>query len=371
MDDITALNIDRPEIIVKATEHIPQMLEMVEKLADDGYAYELSDGVYFDISKFDGYGKLSRLDLDEQLAGARVEINPEKRHPADFALWIKAPKEHIMQWESRWGAGYPGWHIECSAMSTHYLGNEIDIHTGGVDHIPIHHENEIAQSDAYAGKRVVNIWMHNEFLLIDNGKMSKSLRNMYVLADIKARGYNPLVYRYFCLNGHYRNKLNFTWDGMRSAAVSYRRYIEGALAHRDARDEDPEPSYLEGMTEAFEAAVNDDLNIPKALGIAWQLVRNPNKSNSIYELLLDMDDIFGLALKEAGSEISGAGRYGAAAPEADDEVPQDIMDIVYERDAARAAKDWKKSDELRELIKNKGYAVLDSKQGSKIEKIIS
>ncbi|MCL2059316.1 MAG: cysteine--tRNA ligase [Oscillospiraceae bacterium] len=395
MDDIAALNIEKPEIIAKATEHIPQMLEMVEALVDKGYGYELSDGIYFDISKFAEYGRLSRLDLDEQMAGARVDVNPDKRHPADFALWIKAPAEHIMQWESRWGPGYPGWHIECSAMSMHYLGDRIDIHTGGIDHIPVHHENEIAQSDAYAGKRVVNTWMHGEFLQVDNGKMSKSLKNNYLVEDLRAKGYSPLAYRYFCLNGHYRSKLNFTWESMRAAAVAYRRFIEGALAHRgeaaqsgaadgavggsagaaadgaadaddsaDAGDRDNIASYITGMAESFDAAVNDDLNIPKALGIAWQLIRRPEKSDAIFNLLLSMDEVLGLGLKEAASDPRGTG-----AQPVEEDVPPEILTLVKERETARTAKDWAKSDELRDLIKSKGYAVTDSKEGAKIAKI--
>ena len=387
MDDAASLNIGMPEIISKATDHIPQMLEMVEKLVDDGYGYEISDGIYFDIGKFAGYGQLSRIDLDGQLAGARVDVNREKRNPADFALWKKAPKEHIMKWDSRWGDGYPGWHIECSAMSIHYLGDSIDIHSGGTDHIPIHHENEIAQSDAYAGKRVVNIWMHAAFLLIDNGKMSKSLGNLFTVGDLRARGFNPLVYRYFCLNAHYRNKLNFTWDGMRAAAVSYRRFIEGALAHRDAgngfggareagagtgAEAGGVRALIADTVSSFDAALNDDLNVPKALGIAWQLIRSPVKSAEIYDALLEMDEIFGLGLKEAGA---------AAKNKADSDeslkstafqtagIPADILELVKEREAARAAKDWKKSDELRDAIKAGGFAVMDSKQGVTIERI--
>ena len=285
-----------------------------------------------------------------------------------------------MQWESRWGAGYPGWHIECSAMSMHYLGDRIDIHTGGVDHIPIHHENEIAQSDAYAGKRVVNTWMHGEFLQVDGGKMSKSLRNMYLISDLRAKGYNPLAYRYFCLNANYGSKLNFTWDGMRSAAVAHRRFIDGALAHGTLAHgggaaANIDSAYLSGMAEAFDLAVNDDLNIPKALGIAWQLIRNPDKSSDIYELLLDMDEVLGLGIKEAAEEASGSAEAApqtapnAALQATNGDIPQEILALAEERGAARAAKDWKRSDELRDLIKEKGFAVLDTKQGAKIEKV--
>ncbi|MDR3121254.1 MAG: cysteine--tRNA ligase, partial [Clostridiales bacterium] len=376
-EDTAALNIERPEFTPRATDHIPQMLRFVEGLIEKGYGYEISDGIYFDVAKFKDYGKLSRIDLEEQLAGARVGVNPEKRNPADFALWIKAPKEHIMQWESPWGMGYPGWHIECSAMSMHYLGERFDIHMGGVDHIPVHHENEIAQSDGLIGRKSVNLWMHGEFLMVDNGKMSKSLGNVYTAADLRAKGYDPLAFRYFCLNAHYRNKLNFTWDGMRAAQISYRRFLEGAIAHwdadaRTADDADADANRSEGVDvdairTAFDAALNDDLNVPKALGIAWQVVRNPKKSQALFELLLDMDTVFGLGLAEAAS-ASGAGaavgggvgageNANAAGTDSGErqELPPEVAAILEERAAARAAKDWKKSDELRDALKARGF----------------
>ncbi|MEG2274661.1 MAG: cysteine--tRNA ligase, partial [Clostridia bacterium] len=218
-DDLDKLNIGKPEIIAKATEHIPDMIEYVEELVKAGYAYEIDDGIYFDISKFECYGKLSRLNLEEQQAGARVEVNSQKRHPADFAVWKKADPQHIMQWQSPWGMGYPGWHIECSAMSRKYLGQVFDIHTGGVDHIPVHHENEIAQNEALAGKKTVNYWVHGEFMLVNNGKMSKSLGNTYRISQLEEMGYCALDFRYFCLNAHYRKKLNFTFEGMDAAKV--------------------------------------------------------------------------------------------------------------------------------------------------------
>jgi cysteinyl-tRNA synthetase len=385
MEDAASLNIEKPEFITKATDHIPQMLKIIEALYNNGYAYELSDGVYFDIGQFSEYGRLSRLDLDEQLAGARIEINTEKRHPADFALWIKAPEEHIMQWESPWGMGYPGWHIECSAMSVEYLGDKIDIHTGGVDHIPIHHENEIAQSDAYIGRRVVNIWMHGEFLLIDGGRMSKSLKNNYIVADLRAKGINPLVYRYFCLNGHYRNKLNFTWDALHAASVSYRRFIDGALAHRDAAPPGdavppesagdagiPDGQYITSVIREFETAINDDLNIPKALGIAWQAIRNPIKSHAIYEMLIKMDEIFGFGInKYAAEKTSGSETKSACSGAPGNEnIPPEVPELLALRNEARAAKNWAKADELRGKIKDMGYNVIDSKEGSIVELIV-
>ena len=235
--DIDRLHIDRPELIPRATDHIQEMIDFVEKLCERGYGYETSDGIYYDISKYAGYGYLSGAKLDEQQAGARVEVNSEKRHPADFAIWKKAPKEHIMQWESPWGMGYPGWHIECSAMGLKYLGEEFDIHTGGVDHIPIHHENEIAQTVGLLGHPAARLWMHGEFMLVNNGKMSKSLGNTYTLDDLEERGYDPLVFRYFCLNGHYRNKLNFTFDGMDAAKAALNNLRAAVAAHKGASDE--------------------------------------------------------------------------------------------------------------------------------------
>ncbi|MDR1439600.1 MAG: cysteine--tRNA ligase [Clostridiales bacterium] len=379
MDDAAALGIESPEIIAKATEHIPQMLDFVERLVEKGYGYEISDGIYFDISKFERYGRLSRASLDDNLAGARVGVNPEKRSPADFALWIKAPKEHLLQWPSKWGMGYPGWHIECSAMALHYLGEVFDIHTGGVDHIPVHHENEIAQSDALVGRQAVMRWMHGEFLTVDNGKMSKSLRNTYTVADLRERGFEPLAFRYFCLNAHYRSKLNFTWDGLKSAAVSYRRFLEGALLHRDALPGGPaaaaaEPAAgvagigpeAEAASAAarhkaeFDAAANDDLNIPKALGIAWNAVRYPAKSRAIYSLLLDMDTVLGLGIGKAAPQ--------RAQPQEDGGIPDGAAALLEERQAARAAKDWKRADEIRAALKEMGFSVIDAKDGQRLER---
>jgi len=357
MKDIAALNIEKPEVIPKATEHIKEMISFVEGLMEKGYAYETSDGIYFDISKFKDYGKLSRLNLEEQMAGARVEVNDEKRHPADFALWKKAPKEHIMQWESPWGMGYPGWHIECSAMSRKYLGDTFDIHTGGVDHIPVHHENEIAQSEALLGKPAVRYWMHGEFMMVNNGKMSKSLGNTYTISDLKEKGYNPLAFRYMCLNAHYRNKLNFTWDVMQASQVSYDRFIEGALQHKEGTAEIPKDVLASSLTE-FEDAINDDLNIPKALGVAWNMVRYPEKSKDIYELLLKMDSIFGLGIEDAGNKSE-------KEPELDKEIEQ----LIEERQQARKEKNWKRADEIRDKLKEMGIELQDTPQGVKWKRI--
>ncbi len=356
--DLQALNIKRPNLTPKATEHIKEMLDFVQALAARGYGYETDDGIYFDISKFPDYGKLSGNDLEAQLAGARVEVNQQKRHPADFALWKKAPKEHIMQWESPWGMGYPGWHIECSAMSRKYLGDTFDLHTGGVDHIPVHHENEIAQSEALLGHPAVHYWMHGEFMMVDGGKMSKSLGNTYTISDLISRGYSPLAFRYLCLNAHYRSKLNFTWEAMSGAQVSYIRLLEGAYRHKNAPSSPQAALLAQDAWEQFLEAAGDDLNIPKALGVAWTLIRSNIKSADIYDALLKMDGILGLNLAQYEPE-----------QQQDEPLPAEIAQLAEERQKARANKDWALSDSLREELRAKGYEAVDSKEGQRIKKL--
>lgn len=353
--DIAALNIGKPEIIAKATDHIQDMIEYVQKLVELGYGYETSDGIYFDISKFKDYGKLSRLNLEDQIAGARVEVNDEKRHPADFALWKKAPKEHIMQWESPWGMGYPGWHIECSAMSRKYLGSLIDIHSGGVDHIPVHHENEIAQSEALEGHKTVNYWLHGEFMLVDGGKMSKSLGNTYTIAQLEEMSYSPLSFRYFCLNTHYRKKLNFTFEGLRAAQTAYKRLLNALYEHKIGKNA-TDSAVIEKYKTDFQSAIDDDLNIPLALGILWTMTKEA-PSKDIYTLALEFDKVLGLDLNKA-----------APAEKEKIEVPDDIKAIADERFEARKAKNWAESDRLRDILAEKGYAVIDSKDGYTLEK---
>ena len=354
--DLAKLNIGKPEIIAKATEHITDMIEYVKALEEKGYGYEIDDGIYFDIDKFPSYGKLSRLNLEDQQAGARVEVNSQKHNPYDFALWKKAEPEHIMQWPSPWGMGYPGWHIECSTMSKKYLGEVFDIHTGGVDHIPVHHENEIAQSEALAGKKTVNYWVHGEFMLVNNGKMSKSLGNTYTISQLEEMGYSPLVFRYFCLNAHYRKKLNFTFEGMDAAKVSYERLLASLYQHKMSNVPTSQ-EVLDKYKKDFEDAINDDLNLPLALGVLWTMLKEP-KSKDLYNLALDFDKVFGLSLNEA-KEPEG---------EVNKDIPQDILELAQKRFDAKKAKDFATADALRNEIKEKGYSILDSKDGFKVVK---
>ena len=364
--DMKKLNIENPELLLKATEHINEMIKDVETLLKKGFAYKISDGIYFDISKFGDYGKLSGIDIEAQEAGARVEVNPEKHNPADFALWKRADKEHIMQWESPWGMGYPGWHIECSTMSMKYLGRHFDIHTGGVDHIPIHHENEIAQNQALTGKKSVNFWIHSEFLLVDNGKMSKSLKNNYTVSDLEARGYGALDYRYFCLNAHYRKKLNFTFEGLDGAKTALKR-LKKSLSEHKASDDTTPREILDKYEAEFDEAVNDDLNIPLALGILFKLLKE-KKSRGIYEFAIKTDEIFGLGLKEENPTQSDLAPSNpqAGAPAAVS-APEEIIALAKARTEAKAAKNYTLADSIRTQIESKGYKLIDSKDGYTIE----
>ena len=355
-DDLKALNIETPEIICKATDYIPEMLEYVKELVEKGYAYETSTAIYFDISKLDKYPVLSNLNIEEQKAGARVEVDKEKKNPYDFALWIKAPENHLMKWDSPWGPSYPGWHIECSAMSRKHLGEQFDIHTGGIDLVPTHHENEIAQSKGVCGKIPANYWIHGEYLLIDGGKMSKSLGNVYLLKDIEEKGYDPLVYRLLCYTCSYRNKLNFTWEGIESTSKSLARLRNGyqqKKAGKDALNEEDRKE-LDRLETEFHKAINDDMNMPLAMSYVWEVIKYNKKSPEIANLLLKFDTVLGIKIdKEEKNEIK---------------IPEEVLELVEKRKKARQEKNWTKSDRLRDEIQNLGYSVKDTKDGVDILK---
>ena len=354
-EDLKNLNIETPEIVCKATEHIKEMLDFVTELVNRGYAYETSTAIYFDISKLDKYPVLSNLNLDEQMAGARVEVDSEKKNPYDFAVWIKAPENHLMKWDSQFGLSYPGWHIECSAMSKKYLGEQFDIHTGGIDLIPTHHENEIAQSKGICGKIPANYWLHGEYLLINGGKMSKSLGNVYLIKDIIEKGYDPIVYKLFSYSCHYRNKLNFTWEGIDSTAKSLERLRNGYKTHLNGKDE-VKDEIINQFEEKFHKAINDDLNMPAAMGIVWEVIRYENKSPDLAKLLLKFDTVLGIKIDE-DTKLSNK-----------EQIPEEIMKLVQERKEARKNKDWNKSDELRDLINSKGYDIKDTNQGTEVKR---
>lgn len=352
LEDIDKLKIDRPEIIARATEHIGVMEEYVKKIIENGYSYSTENTVYFDTSKLDKYGVLSNRKVEDQKAGARVEFDKGKKNISDFAIWIKAPKEHIMQWDSFFGKSYPGWHLECSAMSYKYLGKHFDIHTGGIDHIPVHHENEIAQSKGFSGKEPVNYWMHCNFLLINGEKVSKSLKNFYTLDDLIEKGYEPLVYKMFYFSSHYRNQINFTFEAMDSAKIALSRLREGYLKHGEGSEKVSE-DIIKDYENKFLEAINDDLNMPMAMSVVWDVVKNPIKSKDFQKLILKFDEVLGLDLKNYKPE--------------EKKLPIEIKELIDLRNKARLEKNWSESDRLRDELISKGYTVKDTKEGTVVE----
>ena len=351
-NDLKELNIDVPEHITKATEYIPQMIKFIQKLEKKGYTYIIDDGVYFDVSKFNGYGQLSNKDM-EQVGVARVESSNEKHHPFDFALWKFVSPNHIMKWDSPWGVGCPGWHIECSTMSNDILGEHIDIHTGGIDHLPIHHENEIAQNDCAMGHQVVRYWMHNEFVLVDNGKMSKSLNNIYTIKQLGEMGYEPLAYKFFVLNSNYGKKINFTFDSLKAAQVSLDNLRKLIAEHKSGNSKLPK-SKIDEYKQQFTEAINDNLNTPLALGILFTMLKSEEKSSDVYNLALEFDKVFGLRL----DEIS----------ESKPDIPNEVKDLADRRWQAKLSRDWATADALRVQISALGYEIKDSKDNYEIIK---
>lgn len=353
MDDLEKLNVETPEVVCKATDHIEDMIKYVQKLLENGYAYETSTAIYFDVSKLDEYGILSGIKLEDQKAGARVDVDTEKRNPYDFALWIKAKPNHIMKWESPWGLSYPGWHIECSAMGQKYLGEQFDIHTGGIDLIPTHHENEIAQSKGACGKIPAKYWIHGEYLLINGGKMSKSLNNVYLLKDIIQKGYDPLTYRLFTYSSSYRTKLNFTWEGIEASQKALEKLRAGYQKHLEGNEDilDEEISKYE---ENFHKAINDDLNMPLAMSVVWDVVKNPKKSKKLAELLDKFDTVLALSLNKKN--------------ETQENIPEEVIKLAEERLKARTEKNWAESDRLRNEILALGYSIKDSKEGYELSR---
>ena len=351
--DVKELNIDKPEIIARATEHISIMEKYVQKIIENGYTYKTDNTIYFDTSKLDKYGVLSNRKIEDQKAGARVEFDTGKKHISDFALWIKAPENHIMKWDSFFGKCYPGWHLECSAMGYEYLGDNFDIHTGGIDHIPIHHENEIAQSKGFSGKIPANYWMHVNFMLMDGEKMSKSLGNVYTLSDLKEKGYEPLDFKMLMFTSTYRNQINFTWESLDSSKIALQRLREGYLKEIDGID-DVSKEEIKEYEKRFLEAINDDLNMPIAMSVVWDVIKNPKKSRAFRDLLLKFDEVLGLDLKNYKKQ--------------NDKLPEEILDLVSKRDEARNSKNWSESDKIRNLLVEKGYRVQDTKEGTVVKK---
>jgi cysteinyl-tRNA synthetase len=349
MENRKKLNILEPDVVCKATDHIKEMIALIKKLEEKGYTYVISDGVYFDISKFPKYGQLSGNKPGELKAGARVEVNLEKRSPYDFALWKFSlkDKKRDMEWASPWGKGFPGWHIECSAMSMKYLGEHFDIHTGGEDNIFPHHESEIAQSEASTGKKFVNYWLHTRFLMIESRKMSKSLKNFYRIQDLEEKGFKPLALRYLFLTAKFRSPFNFTFEGLTAASTALERLKNIAEMLED--DGKSNKKYL----AQFEKAINDDLNTPEALAVLWNFIRDPKATGKL-NTLAKMDEVLGLdLLKKEKSEIS-----------------EHVKILIEQREEARKKKDFKTADRIRNELKEKGVILEDQSDGGTRWKVI-
>lgn len=368
--DLKKVNMYFPEKIVRATENIKEMEEYVLGIIKNGYAYETEDTVYFDTSKLKDYGILSGKNLENQEKGARVEFDNRKKNITDFALWIKAPENHIMKWDSFFGLSYPGWHIECSAMSKKYLGEVFDIHTGGADHIQIHHENEIAQSKGYCGKNPANFWMHSEFLQVDGGKMSKSLGNTYTISDLEKMGYSGLDFKYLTLNAHYKTKVNFTFNSLKNAQESLKKLRKLYFKHKTSKNGKENLSketleVIKEVQEEFEKAILNDLNMPVALSQLWKIAKLEDNTQ-IYTVLKKFDEVFGLDLdnEEIYNEIISNENIEVEILE----LEADVQKLVNERDRARENKDYALSDELRTKLQNMGYTVIDSAEGTKLQK---
>lgn len=359
-DDEKDLNIIRPDIVCKATDHINDMIEIIKKLEEGGHTYISGGNVYFSIDTIDDYGKLAKLNLDDLKEGARIEVDSNKRNPKDFVLWFTNSKfkDQAMQWPSPWGTGYPGWHIECSAMSSRYLGSHFDIHCGGIDAIPVHHTNEIAQSEAaFDQKPWVNYWCHGEFLLNDKGKMSKSSGEFLTLSLLKEKGYDALDYRYFCLGGHYRSQLKFSFESLdqaRSARQTLmRRLAECSTARADGISEGAR-HYL----DAFYEAMFNDLKAPQALAALWSMMRDSSVPDGEKWLAaLEMDSILGLSLEKAQEK------------EEPQEADADALALLEQRSEAKKAKNYALADEIRSRLASMGYKVVDTPKGATLEKL--
>jgi cysteinyl-tRNA synthetase len=356
-NDTDRMNISHPSVICKATDHIGEMIDLIKRIEKNGFTYFAGGNLYFDISRFPEYGEIALLKLDDLKAGARIEQDENKKNPYDFALWFTKSKfkNQALVWDSPWGKGYPGWHIECSAMSIKYLGENFDIHAGGIDHIPIHHTNEIAQSEAATGKKPwVKYWLHNEFLVLDKGKMSKSSGGFLTLQNLVDEGFDPLDYRYFLLSGHYRSQLQFSMESLQGAKNSRKSLLDKvrALAEKAGTPAQSETTtYIEG----FNAAIEDDLSTPRALAELWGLLRDNSIPPQVaLTAVLDMDRVLALG-------IENAVKSGKAE---NDEFAQEIEELIAKRTEAKKAKDFKTADNIRQNLKERGIILEDGPAGT-------
>ncbi|MCL2228214.1 MAG: cysteine--tRNA ligase [Firmicutes bacterium] len=370
--DCEKLNIRRPQVVAPATGFIKQMVDMVEQLEKKGFAYTIKDGVYFDSSKVPTYNKLSRQPIESNIAGARIAMG-EKRNPHDFALWKIVDPKSLQQWETKWGKhGAPAWHIECSAIAREFLGDTFDIHTGGIDHIPTHHTNEIAQTESLTGKPMANFWMHNEFMTVDGKKMSKSLGNGFMLSDIEKKGIDPIAFRYMCLLTHYRSIFNFTWEGLQSAQTALDNLVKQLARHKvavkanslspaelglrlkqsSASSEQASPATFSPMVVLW-----DDLNTPRAVALLWDAVKGA-PSRVVYDMAIALDSVLSLDLE------TRVQKFLASQKSAD--VPKKVLDLAKARHEKKLAKDWAGADKLRDEVLTLGYIIKDTRDGYEV-----
>lgn len=360
LENLKELNIELPWKMPRATEHIQEQIDLIKKIEKNGFSYKTSDGIYFDTSKFADYGKLANLNLEKIREGARVEVNEEKKNPQDFALWKFSPSassglpKRQMEWESPWGRGFPGWHIECTAMSTKYLGEIFDIHTGGEDHIPVHHTNEIAQGYGSFGHNTANYWMHNAFITFKGEKISKSSGGLFTIKDLIDMGYDPMAYRYMVLGSHYRKGIEFSLENLKAAENAYGRLLALWFEWRNSKDT-VSGQVNKKYKKEFVEKISDNLAMPEAMAVLWKMVKDNNLNNADkLATLIDFNKVLGLNLGIDSRQ---------------EEIPQEVLNLVEERKKAREEKKWAESDRLREIIKNEGYLVEDLLDSCKIYKI--
>ena len=354
------LNIQKPDVLSRATEHIKEQVEFIKEIEDNGFTYRTKTGLVFDTNKFTDYAKFAGLKLNEQAAGARVAVDKEKKSPWDFLLWVTNQPNHIMQWDSPWGRGFPGWHIECTAMSTKYLGERFDIHTGGVEHIKVHHTNEIAQAYGAFGHKVVNYWLHNGWLTLKGKKMSKSKGNMLLVTDLIEKGFDPMHFRYLVLTSHYRKGIVFDLQSLEAARVAYERLVE--MVRSWSRECEKKKSWelsqeklikAEELRTEFIEVLSDDLNTAKGLATVWRLAKSNLSSLDKLELITELDQVLGLNLIEKAK-----GEKGTV------EASGEIDNLAQERKTLRGKGEFKKADELRKKIEKKGWRVEDLPGGN-------
>ena len=360
LNDANDLNLVMPNVLCKATDHIGDMIKLIKRLENNGHTYISGGNVYFSIDTLDDYGKLANLNLDDLQTAVRddVTVDDNKKNPKDFVLWFTNSKfgEQQMMWDSPWGRGYPGWHIECSAMSMKYLGESFDIHCGGIDAIPVHHTNEIAQSEAATNKKWVNYWIHGEFLLDETGKMSKSKGDFLTLSLLKNKGYDPMDYRYFVLGGHYRSQLRFNFDNLDTARKNRLTIVSKIQDYLDngAQKIDLVNEYVTLLKNEFDDCINNNLNMPMALAVLFKTIKSNLDDSSKYSLLLYYDEVFGLRFDEIEKRI--------------DDIPENVKELVQKRIDAKKNKDFESADKIRDEINELGYILKDTPKGPVLSK---